>query len=432
MKSLKNVCILIITVTGFCAYSCKTEEILLHGDISGYVTDTETSQPVKAAKVILDPVNDTAITAIDGKYTFTSLIPGNYVIETSVAPYAKVIRNCKVASANTTEIDFALHKIPYPKFSERHLDFGFDATLKSFTITNTGTGKLNYSLTTTQDWITVYPNIGEITTGTDTIKVAIDKTGLSDRKHIESIEIVSHAGEDLVRDTIGIYLNGIMDMDHHYYGIVKIGTQIWMAENLNTGVQISNLAPATNNKNIEKYCYDDNKDNCSIYGGLYTWEEMMDYNASDNAITGTTQGICPVGWHIPTPTEWTNFVITIPDSAFLNGGKLKEKGTAHWNSPNTNATNESGFSALPGGVMIDFKYWDTTKRFDYLGYKGLFWASQALFFDIPGDPTLGKGADFILYYDSSFIDSGLLDATETRLTKNEAISVRCIKDPPKK
>ena len=426
MKSLKNIWILIITVIGFSANGCKTEEILLHGDISGYVTDTETGQPIQSAEVILNPINDTTITGIDGKYTFTSLIPGNYVIETSIPPYAKDIKNVKVTSANITEIDFALHKIPYPRFSERHLDFGFDTTLKSFTITNTGTGKLNFTLTTSQDWITVSPNRGEITLGTDTIKVAINKAGLSEKKHIESIEIDSHAGQDIVRDTIGIYLNGVMDRDYNYYNIVTIGTQTWMAENLNTGVQISNLIPATNNKIIEKYCYDDNKNNCGIYGGLYTWQEMMEYNPSDNETVGTTQGICPEGWHIPTSVEWTNLFIALDPYPFTAGGKLKEKDTAHWNSPNTNATNESGFSALPGGVMVDLKYWVTNFRFDRLGFEGHYWASAALFNDIPGDPTLGKGADFILYSDQGFIDSYY------RLTKNEGISVRCIKDPPKK
>ncbi len=157
MKSPKIIWFLFICVIGFSAYGCKTEEILLHGDISGYVTDTETGQPIPAAEVILNSINDTALTAIDGKYTFTSLIPGNYVIEASVTPYAKEIKNVKVASANITEIDFALHKIPYPRFSEHHLDFGFDSVIKSFTITNTGVGKLNYSITKFQDWITVYP-----------------------------------------------------------------------------------------------------------------------------------------------------------------------------------------------------------------------------------------------------------------------------------
>ena len=132
MKSGKIILVLILIIPVLYLSGCKTDEIFLHGDISGYVTDNETGQPIQAADVILNPINDTAITAIDGKYTFTSLIPGNYVIETSVAPYAKDIKNVKVASANITEIDFALHKIPYPRFSERHLDFGFDTTVKVF------------------------------------------------------------------------------------------------------------------------------------------------------------------------------------------------------------------------------------------------------------------------------------------------------------
>ena len=272
--------------------------------------------------------------------------------------------------------------------------------------------------------------MGEITTGTDTIKVTINRNGLSEKKHVESIEIDSHAGQDLVRDTIVVYLNGLMDRDYNYYNIVSIGTQIWMAENLNTGVQISNLTPTTNNKIIEKYCYDDNKNNCSIYGGLYTWPEMMDYNPSDNAVIGTTQGICPVGWHIPTQTEYitlNNFVNPLGQINML-GNLLKETGTVHWEFPNSNATDEFGFTALPGGVMIDFKRRDTKKRFDFLGQEGHFWQSQEVFSRDPGDPVPpGEGVINIVMYN----DDGSFQM-ESRYNENEGVSVRCVKDPLKK
>ncbi len=127
--------------------------------LSGYVTDTETGQPIKAAKVILDPVNDTTSTGIDGKYLFKNLIPSNYEVEVSKFPYARDKKSATVISANNTKVDFALHKIPYPRFSERYLDFGIDSTLKYFTITNTGSGKLNYSLISSQPWITVSTTI---------------------------------------------------------------------------------------------------------------------------------------------------------------------------------------------------------------------------------------------------------------------------------
>jgi uncharacterized protein (TIGR02145 family) len=389
---------------------------LLHGDISGYVTDTETDQPLPAAEVILNPVNDTTSTGIDGKYLFKNLMPGNYEVEVSKPPYAKDRKSAIVTSANDTEIDFALHKIPYPKFSERYLDFGLDSTIKSFTITNTGTGKLNYSLVATQDWITVYPVIGEITTGTGTIKVTINKTGLSEKKHIESIEIVSHTGQDLVRDTIFVYLNGVMDVDHNYYNVVKIGTQTWMAENLNVGKFISASRGGggqTNNNIIEKYCYDNTFSNCSVYGGLYEWDEMLQYEPQDSGKTGTTRGVCPVGWHLPTQTE----VFTLEDNAggnLVGGGNLKESGLTHWNSPNVGATNLTGFNAIPGGI------WDAFNGiFDGLGYRCDFHSSTSVSpYGTFAYNFAEVSSQFGTYFNNTIVSNGL--------------SIRCVKDPPKK
>lgn len=143
----------------------------------------------------------------------------------------------------------------------------------------------------------------------------------------------------------------VTDVDGNVYNTVQIGTQCWMAENLNVGTMINSTAGGqlqTNNGVIEKYCYDNNSAKCDIYGGLYEWDEMMQYAPSDNGTIGTTQGICPTGWHIPTDIEWTTLTDELSGQS-VAGGKLKETGTTHWYSPNTGATNESGFTALPGG-----------------------------------------------------------------------------------
>jgi uncharacterized protein (TIGR02145 family) len=139
-----------------------------------------------------------------------------------------------------------------------------------------------------------------------------------------------------------------MDSDGNHYatvriGIGKSGAQIWMAENLAVGIRINGNLAQTNNGIIERFCYDDNDNNCNIYGGLYQWNEMMQYVETPGA-----KGICPNGWHIPTMTEWatlTNYL----GGYLVAGGKLKETGNTHWLSPNTGATNESGFTALAGG-----------------------------------------------------------------------------------
>ncbi|MCD4697445.1 MAG: hypothetical protein K8S16_14520, partial [Bacteroidales bacterium] len=132
--------------------------------------------------------------------------------------------------------------------------------------------------------------------------------------------------------------------DGQSYNTVQIGTQCWMAENLNIGTRIDGVNEMTDNSTIEKYCYDDLETNCDTYGGLYQWDEMMQYTT-----TPGVQGICPTGWHLPTDNEWCTLENGV-DAGTVSctaigwrgidaGGNLKEIGTTHWNSPNTGATN---------------------------------------------------------------------------------------------
>jgi len=151
--------------------------------------------------------------------------------------------------------------------------------------------------------------------------------------------------------------------DEQTYTTVQIGDQCWMAENLNIGTMINGSENMTDNGVIEKYCYYNDPANCETYGGLYQWNEMMEY-VTDTAV----QGICPEGWYLPSDEEWT----TITDFLggwLVAGGKMKEAGATHWNPPNTGATNESGFSGLPGGSRGAYGY------FNPIGYYGYFWSS---------------------------------------------------------
>ena len=90
--------------------------------------------------------------------------------------------------------------------------------------------------------------------------------------------------------------------DGKTYSTVAIGTQCWMASNLNYGSFINSNSPADNQSNnsiIEKYCFADDDTSCTVVGGLYQWGEAMNYAAAEGA-----QGICPLGWHIPSDNEW--------------------------------------------------------------------------------------------------------------------------------
>jgi len=158
------------------------------------------------------------------------------------------------------------------------------------------------------------------------------------------------------------------------YNTVQIGTQCWMGENLNIGILIPSANIQTNNDTIEKYCYNDNITNCTTYGGLYLWDEMMQY-----VTTESTQGICPEGWHLPSDNEWKTLEMALgmsqkdADTSGFRGtdesGQLKEAGTTHWYSPNTGATNSSNFTALPGGYRYD------NGTFLGLGNYGILWTT---------------------------------------------------------
>lgn len=168
--------------------------------------------------------------------------------------------------------------------------------------------------------------------------------------------------------------------DQKTYNTVKIGTQCWMAENLNIGTRIDGEFDQYNNGDIEKYCYNNVEDSCDTYGGLYQWDETMQYITVEGV-----QGICPTGWHIPSDGEWlilegtvdTQFPVGDPEWDVIGwrgddaGGNLKEPGYQHWNSPNAGAANISGFTSLGSGVR-----YASGPIFVNFGIYGAYWSSS--------------------------------------------------------
>ena len=189
--------------------------------------------------------------------------------------------------------------------------------------------------------------------------------------------------------------------DSKTYNTVLIGAKCWMAQNLNVGNLVAGTLSQINNGIIEKYCYADNELNCNIYGGLYQWDELMQYVTTPGA-----QGLCPSGWHIPTDAEWTTLV-TLLGGTTDAGATMKEAGTAHWLSPNAGATNANGFTALPGG------YRNAAGSFTSLATNGYYWVSL--------ESDQNKAWDRWLYYNDKKVD---------RNGSNKAFgfSVRCIID----
>ncbi|MCD4678765.1 MAG: hypothetical protein K8S00_00110 [Bacteroidales bacterium] len=204
--------------------------------------------------------------------------------------------------------------------------------------------------------------------------------------------------------------------DWKKYSTVQIGTQCWMAENLNVGTVISGSINQSDNGTLEKFCYEDNLTRCDEYGGLYQWDEMMEYTSSPGI-----KGICPDGWHIPTDNELkvlegavdSQYGIGDPEwdivgnRGFDASCNLIETGTLHWPVPNTCATNSSGFSVLPGGGLI------YSGVFYYFSIHAFFWTSS--------EQTVGSAWSRALFNNSNQIQ-------RIGLNKNQAYSVRCLKN----
>ncbi len=161
----------------------------------------------------------------------------------------------------------------------------------------------------------------------------------------------------------------ITDVEGNTYKTVYIGTQHWMAENLKVskysdGTTIPNITDNTQWNNLTTGAwayYNNDAGNNAKYGTLYNWY----------AVSPTTNGnknVCPTGWHVPTDAEWTVLTDYLGGKA-VAGGKMKEVDTTSWNSPNTDATNTSLFTGLPGG------YRGYYGDYNAIGYHGNWWSS---------------------------------------------------------
>ena len=195
----------------------------------------------------------------------------------------------------------------------------------------------------------------------------------------------------------------VLDTDGNIYHTVVIGNQVWIVENLKTtryndGTSIPLVTGNTEwiNLTTPGYCwYDNDITNKETYGAFYNWYAVQ------------TNKICPAGWHVPSDSEWTALTDFLGGESTA-GGKLKEAGTMHWDSPNTGATDESGLTLLPGGFR------GAQGVCYFIGYWGQFWTSTSPF-------------ESVAYYrmmaaDSETVDNGKGNAIQ-RLC---GLSVRCV------
>jgi uncharacterized protein (TIGR02145 family) len=246
----------------------------------------------------------------------------------------------------------------------------------------------------------------KILSGTGIGEFSITVTGLTQKTtyYVRAFATneVGTAYSNQIKLTTNTASTTISDLDGNIYNTVSIGNQIWMASNLSTsryrnGAYIpyilnSNQWAAIKSPALSFYNHDNSYE--TNYGKQYNWYAVTD-----------PQGICPVGWHIPTNSEWTVL------SDFLGGlnvagGKMKATGTQYWSFP-SNGSNTSGFTGLPGG----FRNVDGT--FGILGYNGFWWSAT--------EENEQKAFNRSIIYTDNVLSVG-------SSSKNQGFSVRCIKD----
>ena len=225
---------------------------------------------------------------------------------------------------------------------------------------------------------------------------------------------IPYYGEEKSFTTPETLVPTVTDIDRNIYYTVSIGDQIWMSSNLQaTRYSDGSLIPRVEDRlawfgfslYTVAYCWWDNYPAIgTYYGALYTWPAAMHIITEDDIKPGTVQGVCPTGWHLPSDDEWKQLEIFLgmsPEEAELEGwrgtdegGKMKSAGTQYWESPNTGAKNESGFSAIPGGwrdgagyfknLGTATRFWSSSKRGDYAWIRQLDYNSSKIFRDTEG------------------------------------------------
>jgi uncharacterized protein (TIGR02145 family) len=287
------------------------------------------------------------------------------------------------------------------------------ATLNGIVCANDLSTIVTFEYGLTADYGTIVQALNNPLTGHLNISVSADITGLNPGTlyHFRVKAVNSQGmtyGTDMTFKTFN--LGTVTDIDGNIYVTIEIGTQVWMQENLKTtryqnGDLISTTSPASLDISSEtgaqyQWAYDGNESNVNVYGRLYTWNVAYD-----------SRNVCPTGWHVPTSTNWATLVTTLGGSLKLGyiefvGSKMKERGTSHWQSPNS-ATNESGFTALPGG------YRQTAGLFRETGFTGYWWSTDF--------ERSQSGYSIGLYNEDSFAAWGYF-------YRNIGVSVRCVKD----
>jgi uncharacterized protein (TIGR02145 family) len=266
------------------------------------------------------------------------------------------------------------------------------------------TSNVSWTVEETVEWFSVNPVNGN-NNGALTVTYDVNS---SPESRIGEITLTANGGAPVLNVTVTqdgfVWSCGfpITDSrDTKTYNTVQIGNQCWIKENL---AYLPNVSPSSIGSLTSPYYYVYGYEGSNVveakatsnyqaYGALYNWPAAH-------------QTICPQGWHVASDAEWTVLTTSLGGES-VAGGKMKEEGFAHWNSPNTGATNSSGFTSLPGG------YRGGGGGYIYLNSRARWWTFTAY--------STNYAWEREILYDSESVG---------RHTNgdNYANSVRCIKD----
>jgi uncharacterized protein (TIGR02145 family) len=353
-----------------------------HGIINGSLINGVTLQPIASGLVSLTNLSGTILKQVtsgsNGAYTITGIGDGIYqvkvqqtgykemvadsVVISSVNPKGNFVGLCPVETSFTTPVS-ALSGIILDNSASPITNVTVSISADPEFLTN---GYFSTVLTNSNGQF-VIPAIPLRTVGLKTLipsfKIKVMKDNY-ETSYITGIVLLENRMK--VRNTMLPPASGgtVTDIDGNIYHTVTIGTRVWMVENLKTtkyndgtSIPLVTDGAAWSNLTNPGYCwYNNDAANKNTYGALYNW------------FTVNTGILAPTGWHIPSDAEWTTLTTYLGGESAA-GSKLKETGTTHWQSPNTGATNETGFTALPGGTR------GIIGAFGAIGSFGHWWGS---------------------------------------------------------
>ncbi len=400
-----SVFILTLILIGCNKSSSNPAQANLTGTIQGKITNASDGTVLSGASIKTNPVTNTTVSDQSGNFILNNISSGSYSLTASKIGYLNNSVSIVVSSGKTTTANISLALPDTIPSSVILLSPGNDSTnvvLPPVLSWNASSGASSYTLQ-----ISIHPNFDTLIynrSGLTNTSYQINNLSLS-TTYYWRVDATNKFGTTNWSNPIwsftisAIYgqpCAGVPTINYggQVYNTVQVGNQCWLRENLNIGSMIIIATSQTNNNVIEKYCYNNNPANCNTYGGLYQWDEAMQYTTNEKA-----QGICPSGWHIPSLAE----IDTLRASIRNNGNSLKDVSQG---SGSGTGTNTSGFSALLAG-------YGSGGIFSSLGNNTTFWGSTQY------DASTALGL-YLTDYDASIAFS--------YFNKTSGFSVRCLKN----